>query len=95
MAEIHDRSAVLWDRIAAQGYSKDAQRNAATERAEAARYRDQQAHPPASPVPHPGDHLRSHNQRYPAATYGPMLLSPDPDDPDRQWCFQCPAWIRD
>uniref|UniRef100_UPI003F4948FD hypothetical protein n=1 Tax=Nonomuraea sp. CA-252377 TaxID=3240003 RepID=UPI003F4948FD len=73
MAEIREREAVLWERIAAgQHPHRDAKRYAAEAREKAAAYRAQDAHAKSiAETQAPDQHASEHARRWPKEIYGP------------------------
>ncbi|MEV0149962.1 MULTISPECIES: hypothetical protein [unclassified Nonomuraea] len=95
MAEIQEREAVLWERIAAAGgrSARDATKHAAQARERAATYRAQDAHLKAiADTQTPAGHAAEHAQRWPKEIWGPYRLFPDLASA-RDWCAHCNVWI--
>ncbi|MFI6740916.1 hypothetical protein ACIBI9_49040 [Nonomuraea sp. NPDC050451] len=94
MAEIREREAVLWERIAAGPHAnRDAKKYAAKARETAATYRAQDAHAKSiADTQTPAQHASEHERRWPKEIYGPYRVFPDLATA-RDWCAHCNVWI--
>lgn len=94
MAEISEREAVLWERIAAGPHpSRDAKKHAAAARQKAATYRAQDAHAKSiAETQTPAQHTSEHERRWPKKIWGPYRTFPDLATA-RDWCAHCNVWI--
>jgi hypothetical protein len=94
MAEIREREAVLWERIAAGPHPhRDAKKYAAEAREKAAAYRTQDAHAKSiAETQTPDQHAVEHERRWPKEIYGPYRTFPDLATAS-DWCAPCNVWI--
>lgn len=94
LAEISEREAILWDRLAAGPRpAKGAKKHAAAARQKAATYRAQDAHTKAiAETQAPDQHASEHERRWPKKIWGPYRTFPDLATA-RDWCAHCNVWI--
>ncbi|MGI5281944.1 hypothetical protein ACQEVF_01320 [Nonomuraea polychroma] len=94
MAEISEREAVLWERIAAGPHAnRDAKKHAAAARQAATAYRAKDAHAKSiAETQTPAQHASEHERRWPKKIYGPYRVFPDLATA-RDWCAHCNVWI--
>ncbi|WP_157255080.1 hypothetical protein [Nonomuraea typhae] len=95
LADVHEREAVLWDRVAAEGgtASRGARKRASEARKRATDYRAQDAHlRKIAATQSPAEHVAEHERRYPHEIYGPYRTFPDLASA-RDWCAHCEVWI--
>lgn len=94
MAEISERQAVLWERIAAGPHAtRDAKKTADAVRKQAATYRAKDAHTKSiADTQTPDQHAAEHERRWPKEIYGPYRTFPDLATA-RDWCAHCNVWI--
>jgi hypothetical protein len=94
MAEISERQAVLWERIAAGPHpTRDAKKYAPEAREKAAAYRAQDAHAKSiADTQTPPQHAAEHERRWPKEIYGPYRVFPDLATA-LDWCAHCTVWI--
>ncbi|MFB4273195.1 hypothetical protein [Nonomuraea sp. GTA35] len=94
LAEISEREAVLWERLAAGPRpSRDVKKHAAEARQKAATYRAQDAHTKSiAETQTPDQHAAEHERRWPKKIWGPYRTFPDLATA-RDWCAHCNVWI--